>query len=106
MRNVAPLETLVMDEAVQLKECESAIPLQFPAIKHAILFGDECELPAMVESKEMGYNSDELRKSQFNSLLSCSSLFQEVTTAQTLLTEFPHPFPPKQNSIYTEGQPT
>ncbi|KAL0560437.1 hypothetical protein IC582_000842 [Cucumis melo] len=51
MRNVAPLETLVMDEAAQLKECESAIPLQFPAIKHAILIGDECQLPAMVESK-------------------------------------------------------
>ncbi|KAL0546365.1 hypothetical protein IC582_016273 [Cucumis melo] len=60
MRNVAPLETLVMDEAVQLKECESAIPLQFPAIKHAILFGDECELPAMVESKVRRHSFSEL----------------------------------------------
>lgn len=51
MRRVAPLETLVMDEAAQLKECEAVIPLQFPAIKHAILIGDECQLPAMVESK-------------------------------------------------------
>ncbi|CAK9309673.1 unnamed protein product [Citrullus colocynthis] len=51
MRNVAPLKTLVMDEGAQLKECEAAIPLQLPVIKHAILIGDERQLPAMVESK-------------------------------------------------------
>ncbi|CAK9309637.1 unnamed protein product [Citrullus colocynthis] len=48
---MAPLETLVIDEAAQLKECEAALPLQVPSIKHAILIGDECQLPAVVESK-------------------------------------------------------
>jgi hypothetical protein len=45
-----PLSILVIDEAAQLKECESAIPLQLPGLRHAILVGDECQLPAMVES--------------------------------------------------------
>ncbi|KAK9757967.1 hypothetical protein RND81_01G197400 [Saponaria officinalis] len=48
---IEPLSLLVIDEAAQLKECESAIPLQLPGIRHAILFGDECQLPAMVKSK-------------------------------------------------------
>ncbi|CAL2229728.1 unnamed protein product [Prunus armeniaca] len=47
----APLEMLVIDEAAQLKECESAIPLQLPGLRHAILIGDEMQLPAMVKSK-------------------------------------------------------
>ncbi|CAL1352529.1 unnamed protein product [Linum trigynum] len=46
-----PFEVLVIDEAAQLKECESTIPLQLPGIRHAILIGDECQLPAMVRSK-------------------------------------------------------
>ncbi|XP_048422280.1 uncharacterized protein LOC103932355 [Pyrus x bretschneideri] len=45
-----PLTIVVIDEAAQLKECESAIPLQLPGVKHAVLVGDECQLPAMVES--------------------------------------------------------
>ncbi|KAI3817066.1 hypothetical protein L1987_10853 [Smallanthus sonchifolius] len=45
-----PLEILVIDEAAQLKEAESTIPLQLPGMKHAILIGDECQLPAMVSS--------------------------------------------------------
>ncbi|XP_043695457.1 probable helicase MAGATAMA 3 [Telopea speciosissima] len=48
---MTPLELLVIDEAAQLKECESAIPLQLPGIRHAILIGDEQQLPAMVFSK-------------------------------------------------------
>ncbi|KAJ1703017.1 hypothetical protein LUZ63_002796 [Rhynchospora breviuscula] len=47
-----PLELLVIDEAAQLKECESLIPLQLPGIKHAVLIGDECQLPALVKSRE------------------------------------------------------
>ncbi|KAJ6726124.1 MAMMARY TURMOR VIRUS RECEPTOR-like protein 1 2 MTVR1 2 [Salix purpurea] len=47
---IKPLNYLVVDEAAQLKECESTIPLQLPGIRHAILIGDECQLPAMVES--------------------------------------------------------
>ncbi|KAL6993306.1 hypothetical protein U1Q18_011422 [Sarracenia purpurea var. burkii] len=48
---MAPVELLVIDEAAQLKECESTIPLQFPGLHHAILIGDERQLPAMVQSK-------------------------------------------------------
>ncbi|XP_076915166.1 uncharacterized protein LOC143574429 [Bidens hawaiensis] len=50
MVQMKPLEILVIDEAAQLKEAESTIPLQLPGIKHAILIGDECQLPAMVFS--------------------------------------------------------
>jgi senataxin len=46
-----PLEYLVIDEAAQLKECESAIPLQLSGVRHAILVGDEKQLPAMVISE-------------------------------------------------------
>lgn len=46
-----PFELLVIDEAAQLIECESVIPLQLPGIKHAVLVGDERQLTAMVESK-------------------------------------------------------
>ncbi|XP_027346720.1 uncharacterized protein LOC113858327 [Abrus precatorius] len=45
-----PLNILVIDEASQLKECESLIPLLLPGISHAILVGDECQLPSMVRS--------------------------------------------------------
>ena len=45
-----PLNLLVVDEAAQLKECESTIPLQLPSLSHAILVGDESQLPAMVTS--------------------------------------------------------
>ncbi|KAK2989326.1 hypothetical protein RJ640_017983, partial [Escallonia rubra] len=48
---MTPLELLVIDEAAQLKECESAIPLQLNGLRHAILVGDERQLPAMVQSK-------------------------------------------------------
>ncbi|KAF4404609.1 hypothetical protein G4B88_005995 [Cannabis sativa] len=44
-------EMLVIDEAAQLKECESAIPLQLHGLRHAILIGDERQLPAMVRSE-------------------------------------------------------
>ncbi|KAG5534417.1 hypothetical protein RHGRI_022517 [Rhododendron griersonianum] len=46
-----PVELLVVDEAAQLKECESAIPLQLPGLRHAMLIGDEQQLPALVKSK-------------------------------------------------------
>ncbi|KAE8637320.1 hypothetical protein CSA_019106 [Cucumis sativus] len=45
------LNLVVVDEAAQLKECESLIPLQLPHISHAILVGDEFQLPATVKSK-------------------------------------------------------
>ncbi|PUZ77090.1 hypothetical protein GQ55_1G342500 [Panicum hallii var. hallii] len=46
-----PFEILVVDEAAQLKECESLVPLQLPGVRHAILIGDERQLPALVKSK-------------------------------------------------------
>ncbi|KAE8021889.1 hypothetical protein FH972_007739 [Carpinus fangiana] len=50
-RTEASMEFLVIDEAAQLKECESAIPLQLDGVRHAILIGDERQLPAMVKSE-------------------------------------------------------
>ncbi|GLT61225.1 hypothetical protein SLA2020_339470 [Shorea laevis] len=50
-KKMTPLEVLVIDEAAQLKECESNIPLQLPGLRHAILIGDELQLPALVKSK-------------------------------------------------------
>ncbi|CAH9069934.1 unnamed protein product [Cuscuta epithymum] len=49
--DVVPIELLLVDEAAQLKECESTIPLQLSGLRHAILIGDEKQLPAMVQSK-------------------------------------------------------
>lgn len=49
--DITPLDLLIVDEAAQLKECESTIPLQLPGLRHAILIGDERQLPAMVQSK-------------------------------------------------------
>ncbi|KAM0826466.1 hypothetical protein ACQ4PT_068857 [Festuca glaucescens] len=45
------LELLIVDEAAQLKECETLIPLQLPGIKQAVFIGDEYQLPALVKSK-------------------------------------------------------
>ncbi|WOL07347.1 hypothetical protein Cni_G16087 [Canna indica] len=47
-------ELAIIDEASQLKECESLIPLQIPGIDHAFLIGDERQLPALVKSKVAG----------------------------------------------------
>ncbi|KAF7134384.1 hypothetical protein RHSIM_Rhsim08G0022900 [Rhododendron simsii] len=45
---MGPLELLVIDDAAQLKECESTIPLQLSGLRHAILIGDERQLPESV----------------------------------------------------------
>ncbi|XP_062224896.1 LOW QUALITY PROTEIN: helicase sen1-like [Phragmites australis] len=45
------IDLLLIDEAAQLKECESLVPLQLSGLKHAVLIGDECQLPATVKSK-------------------------------------------------------
>ncbi|KAG9442398.1 hypothetical protein H6P81_018252 [Aristolochia fimbriata] len=46
-----PLELCVIDEAAQLKECETLIPLQLKGLRSAILIGDDRQLSAMVMSK-------------------------------------------------------
>ncbi|KAG5534411.1 hypothetical protein RHGRI_022511 [Rhododendron griersonianum] len=48
---MGPLELLVIDDAAQLKECESTIPLQLSGLRHAILIGDERQLPEKVHYK-------------------------------------------------------
>ncbi|KAJ1704695.1 hypothetical protein LUZ63_004474 [Rhynchospora breviuscula] len=50
-RRMDPIEMLVIDEAAQLKECESLIPLQLVDLRHAFLIGDENQLAAMVKSQ-------------------------------------------------------
>ncbi|KAJ0853857.1 putative P-loop containing nucleoside triphosphate hydrolase, DNA2/NAM7 helicase, helicase [Helianthus annuus] len=45
------VELLVVDEAAQLRECESVIPMQLSSLRDVILIGDEKQLPAMVTSK-------------------------------------------------------
>ncbi|KAL2322364.1 hypothetical protein Fmac_026743 [Flemingia macrophylla] len=47
---INPLDILVIDEAAMLKDCESIIPILLPGISHAILVGDERQLPSMVRS--------------------------------------------------------
>ncbi|KAF9597104.1 hypothetical protein IFM89_015933 [Coptis chinensis] len=44
-------QLVVIDEAAQLKESESTIPLQLSGIQHVFLIGDECQLPAMIHSE-------------------------------------------------------
>nr|GEU51703.1 P-loop containing nucleoside triphosphate hydrolase [Tanacetum cinerariifolium] len=46
------VELLVIDEAAQLIECESVIPLQLSGLRDVVLIGDEKQLPAMVQSKD------------------------------------------------------
>ncbi|KAL3838759.1 hypothetical protein ACJIZ3_023350 [Penstemon smallii] len=46
-----PIELVIIDEAAQLKECESSIPLQLFGVRNVVLVGDEKQLPAMVQSK-------------------------------------------------------
>ncbi|GKB20192.1 UvrD-like helicase, ATP-binding domain, P-loop containing nucleoside triphosphate hydrolase, partial [Tanacetum coccineum] len=48
--NMEPLDILVIDEAAQLKEAESIIPVQLSGLKHVILIGDEHQLPTAVNS--------------------------------------------------------
>ncbi|KAI3981019.1 hypothetical protein MKX01_012174 [Papaver californicum] len=49
--DLEPLDLLVIDGASQLKECESVIPTQLKAIRHAVLIGDECHPEARVKSR-------------------------------------------------------
>ncbi|XP_010528607.1 PREDICTED: uncharacterized ATP-dependent helicase C29A10.10c [Tarenaya hassleriana] len=45
------IEFLVIDEAAQLKECEAAVSLQLPGLRHAVLIGDELQLPPVIQSE-------------------------------------------------------
>ncbi|XP_042028915.1 uncharacterized protein LOC121775899 [Salvia splendens] len=49
--DMEPFQLLVIDEAAQVKECETTIAFQIKDVRHAILVGDEIQLPATVSSK-------------------------------------------------------
>lgn len=51
LQSVRPISILVIDEAAQLKECESLIPLLLQGIEHVLLIGDENQLSSLVKSK-------------------------------------------------------
>ncbi|XP_052887784.1 uncharacterized ATP-dependent helicase C29A10.10c-like [Gossypium arboreum] len=61
------LDLLVIDEASQLKECESIIPFQLPGLRQVVLVGDERQLPAMIRSKISG--EAEFGRSMFERLV-------------------------------------
>ncbi|MBA0737543.1 hypothetical protein Gogos_011000 [Gossypium gossypioides] len=61
------LDLLVIDEAAQLKECESTIPFQLPGLRQVVLVGDERQLPAMIRSKISG--EAEFGRSMFERLV-------------------------------------
>ncbi|PPD70876.1 hypothetical protein GOBAR_DD32247 [Gossypium barbadense] len=61
------LDLLVIDEAAQLKECESTIPFQIPGLRQVVLVGDERQLPAMIRSKISG--EAEFGRSMFERLV-------------------------------------
>ncbi|RZC70150.1 hypothetical protein C5167_033276, partial [Papaver somniferum] len=64
LNGIKDLKVLVIDEAAQLKECETSIPLQLADIQHAILIGDEHQLLAMI------YKDVEFGRSLFGGLVS------------------------------------
>ncbi|PKI51301.1 hypothetical protein CRG98_028305 [Punica granatum] len=49
--DMEPPKLLVIDEAAQLKECESVVPLQLAGLSHAVLVGDERQLPSIVSDE-------------------------------------------------------
>ncbi|KAJ1296437.1 hypothetical protein BS78_01G300600 [Paspalum vaginatum] len=51
LQSVRPISILVIDEAAQLKECESLVPLLLQGIEHVLLIGDENQLSSLVKSK-------------------------------------------------------
>ncbi|KAL6882133.1 hypothetical protein ACP4OV_011605 [Aristida adscensionis] len=47
---IATLDVLIIDEAAQVRECETVIPLSFHGLRHAILVGDDFQLQPVVRS--------------------------------------------------------
>ncbi|CAL4975998.1 unnamed protein product [Urochloa decumbens] len=45
-----PVDVLIIDEAAQVRECESVIPLCLHGLRHVVLVGDDCQLQPMVQS--------------------------------------------------------
>lgn len=51
-----PFDVLIIDEAAQVRECESVIPLRLHGFRHAILVGDDCQLQPIVQSHVMFFS--------------------------------------------------
>lgn len=51
-----PFDVLIIDEAAQVRECESIIPLRLHGLRHAILVGDDCQLQPIVQSHVMFFS--------------------------------------------------
>ncbi|KAL3641674.1 hypothetical protein CASFOL_012489 [Castilleja foliolosa] len=49
--NMEPITVLLIDKAARVKECETIIPLNILDVRHAVLVGDEKQLPATVNSE-------------------------------------------------------
>lgn len=47
------LDVLIIDEAAQVQECESLIPLRLNGLRHAVLVGDDCQLQPIIQSHVM-----------------------------------------------------
>ncbi|PHU08380.1 hypothetical protein BC332_20240 [Capsicum chinense] len=60
------LEMVVIDEAAQLKECESTIPLQLLGLCDAILIEDDKQLPAMTAGSGAGIEEEDNGDSIFH----------------------------------------
>lgn len=70
--DIKPFDLLVIDEAAQLKECESVIPFQLPHLRHTVLVGDERQLPAVVKSQVslLSFRACNLKELQVQQILS------------------------------------
>ncbi|XP_006368091.1 probable helicase MAGATAMA 3, partial [Solanum tuberosum] len=84
-------DLLVVDEAAQLKECESVIPFQLPCLRHTVLVGDECQLPAVVKSQlseEAGYGRSLFER--LSSLGHCKHLLNVQYRMHPSISQFPN----------------
>ncbi|KAL6899470.1 hypothetical protein ACP4OV_006128 [Aristida adscensionis] len=68
LQKAQPFDVLVVDEAAQLKECESLIPLQLPGVRHAVLIGDEHQLPATSSRQKQVCEDADFGRSLFERL--------------------------------------
>lgn len=51
------MDLLLIDEAAQLKECESLIPVALRRLKRAVLIGDECQAASCQLLSKARYNA-------------------------------------------------
>ncbi|XP_060209393.1 uncharacterized protein LOC132636503 isoform X2 [Lycium barbarum] len=89
--DIKPFDLLVIDEAAQLKECESVIPFQLQGLRHTVLVGDECQLPAAVKSRvseEAGFGRSLFER--FSSLCHSKHLLNIQYRMHPSISQFPN----------------